>query len=72
MKYLGSKILESKNLILRPTKEEDLKVIWNLLCDKDVSKYYLVGKFNYDWEEEKNGNIKNWREQKIVMFLGGV
>lgn len=53
MKYLGSKILESENLILRPTQEEDLKVIWNILCDSDVAKYYLVGKFNYNWEEEK-------------------
>lgn len=64
MKYLGSKILESKNLILRPTKEEDLKVIWNLLCDKDVSKYYLVGKFNYDWEEEKKWQYKKLERAK--------
>ena len=48
MKYIGSKVLESENLILRPTKEEDLKVIWNILCDIDVAKYYLVGKINYN------------------------
>ena len=53
MKYIGSKVLESENLILRPTKEEDLKVIWGILCDKKVAKNYLVGKFNYDWEKEK-------------------
>ena len=28
MKYLGSKVLETDRLLLRPTKEEDLKVIW--------------------------------------------
>ena len=31
--------LESKRLILRPTKEEDLKVLWNILKNKEVSKY---------------------------------
>ena len=36
MKYIGSKVLESENLILRPTKEEDLKVIWE--------RYYRVDK----------------------------
>ena len=53
MKYLGSKVLETDRLLLRPTKEEDLKVIWGILCDKKVAKNYLVGKFNYDWEKEK-------------------
>ncbi len=51
--YLGSKVLETKNLILRPTQEEDLKILWKILGDIDVSKYYLVGKYNYNWEEEK-------------------
>lgn len=59
MKYIGSKVLESKRLILRPTKEEDLKVLWNILKNKEISKYYLVGKINNNWEDEKNGNIKN-------------
>ena len=53
MKYLGSKVLETDRLLLRPTKEEDLKVIWGILCDKKVAEHYLVGKFNYDWEKEK-------------------
>ena len=53
MKYLGSKVLETDRLILRPTKEEDLKIIWTILCDKKVAEHYLVGKFNYDWEKEK-------------------
>lgn len=64
MKYIGSKVLESENLILRPTKEEDLKVIWNILCDIDVAKYYLVGKFNYDWELEKK-----WQYKKLERAL---
>ena len=64
MKYIGSKVLESENLILRPTKEEDLKVIWNILCDIDVAKYYLVGKFNYDWEKEKVWQYKKLEKAK--------
>lgn len=64
MKYIGSKVLESENLILRPTKEEDLKVIWNILCDIDVAKYYLVGKINYDWELEKK-----WQYKKLEKAL---
>ncbi len=64
MKYIRSKVLESENLILRPTKEEDLKVIWNILCDIDVAKYYLVGKFNYDWELEKK-----WQYKKLERSL---
>lgn len=61
MKYLGSKELETENLLLRPTKEEDLKPIWSILCDKKVSKHYLVGKFNYDWEKEKI-----WQYKKLA------
>lgn len=58
MKYIGSKVLESKRLILRPTKEEDLKVLWNILKNKEVSKYYLVGKINNNWEDEKKWQYK--------------
>lgn len=58
MNYLGTKKIETKNLILRPTQEEDLKILWNILCDIDVSKYYLVGKFNFDWEQEKKWQYK--------------
>lgn len=41
MKYLGSRVLETDRLLLRPTKEEDLKVIWGILCDKRVAKIIL-------------------------------
>lgn len=66
MEYIGSKVLESENLILRPTEEEDLKVIFNILCDIDVAKYYLVGvgKIYYDWELEKK-----WQYKKLERAL---
>lgn len=64
MKYIGSKVLESKRLILRPTKEEDLKVLWNILKNKEVSKYYLVGKINNNWEDEKK-----WQYKKLEKAL---
>ena len=58
MKYLGSKRLEFDELILRSTLESDLKVLWEILCNRDVSKYYLVGKFNLNWEDEKKWQYK--------------
>ncbi|MDD2470112.1 MAG: GNAT family N-acetyltransferase [Bacilli bacterium] len=61
MNYIGSKKLETENLILRSTEEKDLKVLWEILCDVDVSKYYLVGKFNLDWEKEKE-----WQYKKLA------
>ena len=64
MKYLGSRVLETDRLLLRPTKEEDLKVIWGILCDKKVAEHYLVGKFNYDWEKEKVWQYKKLEKAK--------
>lgn len=48
MKYIGSKILETDNLILRPTQEKDLKILWEILLDENVSRYYLTSKINSD------------------------
>lgn len=48
MKYIGSKILETDHLILRPTQEEDLKILWEILLDENVSRYYLTSKINSD------------------------
>jgi len=62
MKYLGSRVLETDRLILRPTKEEDLKIIWTILCDEKVAEHYLVGKFNYDWEKEKVWQYKKLKK----------
>ena len=56
MKYLGSKVLETDRLLLRPTKEEDLKVIWGILCDKKVAEHYLVGKL----EKANNEDVFQW------------
>lgn len=58
MKYLGSKTLETKRLILRKTEEQDLKVLWEILLKKEVSKYYLTSKINKNWEEEKKWQYK--------------
>ncbi len=53
MKFLGSKKIETKRLILRPTEESDLKTLWTILCKKEINKYYLTSKFSFDWEKEK-------------------
>lgn len=58
MNFIGSKRMETERLILRPTEESDLKVLWDILCIPEVNKYYLVGKFNTDWEKELPWQIK--------------
>ena len=53
MNFIGSKVMETESLLLRPTQEEDLKTLWEILCIPDVNKYYLTTKMSLDWEEEK-------------------
>ena len=58
MELLGSKYLETERLILRKTEEEDLKKLWEILCDRDISRYYLTCKINDNWEDEKKWQYK--------------
>ena len=58
MKLLGSKTLETERLILRKTEESDLKKLWEILLDRDISKYYLTCKINDNWEDEKKWQYK--------------
>lgn len=58
MNYLGSKDLETEELLLHKTYEKDLKELWNILCLESVSKYYLTTKINTDWEKEKEFQYK--------------
>ena len=58
MKFLGSKTLETKRLLLHKTEEKDLKVLWQILLNKDISKYYLTSKINNSWEEEEKWQYK--------------
>ena len=58
MNFLGSKTLETERLILHKTEENDLKKLWEILCDRDISKLYLSCKINDNWEEEKKWQYK--------------
>ena len=58
MNLLGSKNLETDRLILRKTEEEDLKKLWKILCDRDISRLYLTCKINDNWEDEKKWQYK--------------
>ena len=58
MKFLGSKTLETKRLLLHKTEEKDLKILWQILLNKDISKYYLTSKINNSWEEEEKWQYK--------------
>lgn len=71
MKFIGSKRIETERLILRPTEESDLKILWRILGIPEVNKYYLVGKYNTEWEKElpwqmkklekaNNGDVFQW------------
>ena len=62
MKQLGSKTIETERLILHKTEEKDLKELWNILCIKEVNKYYLTCKINYDWEKEEKWQYKKLEE----------
>lgn len=64
MNYIGSKTIKTERLILRSTEESDLKPLWQILCDKEVSKYYLTSKINYDWEKEIPWQMKKLKHAK--------
>lgn len=58
MNLLGSKTLETERLLLRKTEEQDLKKLWEILLDRDISRYYLTCKINDNWEDEKKWQYK--------------
>ncbi len=64
MKFLGSKIIETKRLTLRPTEKQDLKTLWEILCIPEVNKYYLTCKLNFDWEKELPWQIRKLQHAK--------
>lgn len=53
MKFIGSRVLETERLLLRPTVKSDLKTLWEILCIPNVNRYYLISKMSLDWEKEK-------------------
>lgn len=64
MNLIGSKTIETERLILRSTKETDLKTLWNILCLPEVNRYYLTTNLNYDWEKELPWQIKKLERAK--------
>lgn len=52
MKMLGSKTIETERLILRPTEERDLRVLFDILIIPEVNKYYLTSKMSRTFEED--------------------
>lgn len=64
MNFIGSKVIETERLLLRPTEESDLKTLWEILCIPDVHKYYLTCKMNFDWEKEKVWQYKKLERAK--------
>lgn len=58
MNFIGSKKMETERLILRPTEEQDLKVLWEILCIPEVNCLYLTCKFGLEWEQELPWQLK--------------
>ena len=47
MKFLGSKTIETERLILRASRMEEQKRLWEILMMPDVNRWYLVGAKKY-------------------------
>lgn len=62
MNFIGSKIIETERLLMRPTIESDLKVLWKLLCIPQINQYYLTCKLSFDWEKERPWQYKKLKE----------
>jgi ribosomal-protein-alanine N-acetyltransferase len=58
MEMLGSKIIETNRLILRPTAESDLRILFNILLIPEVNRYYLACKIGKTFEEELPWQMK--------------
>ena len=64
MEFIGSKTIETDRLILRATEKQDLKRLWEILCIPEVNRYYLIGKFNLEWEKELPWQMKKLKHAK--------
>ncbi len=58
MKYIGSRIIETDRLILKPQTMEEQELLWKILMTPEVNKYYLTvpKKFKdklLDWDKQK-------------------
>lgn len=52
MKFIGSKTLETDRLILRSSKMQEQKRLWEILMDPNVNKFYLTSGKKHAKEKE--------------------
>ena len=82
MKYLGSKIIETDRLLLKPSSIEEQKYLWELMMNPEIGKYYLKGSPNKDygilhwdqWEQFIKKDILNANNPNVFrwsVFLKG-
>jgi len=64
MKMLGSKVIETERLILRPTEEKDLRILFDILLIPEVNKYYLTCKIGKTFEEDYIWQMKKLEKAK--------
>lgn len=63
MKYLGSKTLETDNLVLKAQTMNEQKRIWEILMIPEVNRYYLVVPVKFrdkltDWDKQEKFYIE--------------
>lgn len=66
MKMLGSKIIETERLILRPTEEKDLRILFDILLIPEVNRYYLTSKIGKTFEEDYFWQMKKLERAKNI------
>ena len=64
MNMLGSKVIETERLILRPTEERDLRVLYDILIIPEVNKYYLTCKIGKTFEDDYIWQVKKLERAK--------
>lgn len=62
MKLIGSKTIETERLILRSSKMEEQKRLWEILMIPEVNKWYLVG------AKKHANNLSHWTWENQEKF----
>ena len=58
MNMLGSKTIEAERLILRATKEADLRILYDILSIPEVNRYYLTSRLGKTFEDDYPWQLK--------------
>ncbi|MDY3800969.1 MAG: hypothetical protein SOZ95_02915 [Bacilli bacterium] len=63
MNLIGSRTIETERLILRSSKMEEQKKLWEILMISEVNKWYLVG------AKKHANNLNHWTWENQENFI---